>query len=304
MQKVKFKLIISLLFLSSLLFGQQDQSINFLIVKYGDESATQQLASEFLEGLAEYFKQHFDAFHDKSVRGWIANNPDTAKFFLDKHTPDFTFAPPGFYLKFLYEPSQKATPILQIPRFGRSEERYYVVTARNGPATLQNLKNQIIATVYSVDLDYLKRVVFPAGFQPGKYFDLKHSENLTDELFLLIEEAKGGFNTNEMSAASSLFLDEELKKFFQDDEFVWPELKTIWTSEPLPRDLCITIGPKWTDKLRNSFQQVLVEMKNNQPGLDILGTMQSSGFTEINSNLLAKTIQKYFSTKTSDKAKN
>jgi len=38
-------------------------------------------------------------------------------------------------------------------------------------------------------------------------------------------------------------------------------------------------------------------MKNNQPGLDILSIMQSSGFTKINSDLLTKTIEKYFSEK-------
>ena len=125
----------------------------------------------------------------------------------------------------------------------------------------------------------------------------QQQDNLADELFLLIEETSGGFNTGEMSAAAALLLDEELKQFFQDDEFVWPELKTIWTSDPLPRDLVITIGPKWTNKLKNEFYQVLLNMKNNQPGLDILGIMQSSGFAEINSDLLTKTIERYFSIK-------
>ena len=100
-----------------------------------------------------------------------------------------------------------------------------------------------------------------------------------------------------MIAVSALFLDNELKKFFQDDEFIWPELKIIWTSDPFPRDLVITMGPKWTDKLKSQFRQVLLTMKNNQPGLDILSIMQSSGFTKINSDLLMKTIEKYFSEK-------
>ena len=297
MQKVKFKLILFFLLQSSFLFGQHDQTINFLIVKYGDESANQELASEFLESFADYLKQHFDYFNNKSVRGWITNNPDSVKFVLKKYKPDFAFAPPGFYLEFLYAPAEKATPILQIPRFAKSEERYYLVTSKNGPTTLQGLKNQTVATVFSIDRQYLKRVVFPPQVQPGSDFEVKTSDNLADELFLLIEETSGGFNTGEMSAAAALLLDEELKQFFQDDEFVWPELKTIWTSDPLPRDLVITIGPRWTDKLKNEFYQILFNMKNNQPGLDILGIMQSSGFAEINSDLFTKTIERYFSIK-------
>lgn len=297
MVKIKVKLLLLLLLPCSSLFGQQNQTINFLIVKYGDESANQKLASEFLESFADYFKQHFNYFNNKSVHGWIANNRDSAKFVLNKHNPDFVFAPPGFYLEFLYETPEKATPILQIPRFGKSEERFYLVTSKNGVSTLQGLKNQIVATVFSIDREYLKRVVFPLQFQPESYFLVKTSENLADELFFLIEEASGGIATGEMLAVSALLLDNELKKFFQDDEFVWPELKIIWTSEALPRDLVITMGSKWTDKLKSQFREVLVNMKNNQPGLDILSIMQSSGFTKINSDLLTKTIEKYFSEK-------
>ena len=98
------------------------------------------MASEFLESFADYLKQHFDYFNNKSVRGWIANNPDSVKFVLKKYRPNFAFAPPGFYLEFLYEPAEKATPILQIPRFSKSEERYYLVTSKNGPYILQGLK--------------------------------------------------------------------------------------------------------------------------------------------------------------------
>lgn len=294
MRKVKRGSIAAFLIFLSLtpVSGQDNQIVNFLIVKYGDESATQQMASEFLDSFSGYLKQKVPYFKEKIVRGWIANNPVSAKALLRKYKPMFALVSPGFYLQCLY--GKNATPILQIPRFGQTTERYYLVASKKGPSSLKEIKNKTVATVFSTDLEFLKRVVFPEEFQPGNYFKLKPSENIGDELFLLLEEARRGFNAGQASTASALLLDEELKKFFQEDEFVWPKLKVIWTSVSLPRDLVTIIGAAWTVKRKRQLKQAFINMKEDPAGTEILELMQSSGFVEIDSTLLKKTLKKYF----------
>ncbi|MFQ5674794.1 MAG: hypothetical protein ACE5G1_02770, partial [bacterium] len=142
-------------------FAQQPSSINFLIVKYGDESATPELAGDFLATFGHYLSATVAAFNNKRVQGWIANNPDSAIALAERHQPVLALVPPGFYLQYSNNLWSRAKPILQIPRFNTNIEKYYLVTAKNGPRSLKDLKNQTIAMPFAIDIPYLKNVVFP-----------------------------------------------------------------------------------------------------------------------------------------------
>jgi ABC-type phosphate/phosphonate transport system substrate-binding protein len=87
-------------------------------------------------------------------------------------------------------------------------------------------------------------------------------------------------------------LDEDLKYFFSRDELVWPFLKIIWRSEKLPPGLVVMMGD-YPKNQRQEFTEVLKNMEKDKSGARLLQIMNSSGFDEIDANLLKKTIVKY-----------
>ncbi|RMF69018.1 MAG: hypothetical protein D6743_02585 [Calditrichaeota bacterium] len=280
--------------LQALPLRAQDQPVvTYLVVKYGDEAATQKMAGRFLRDLATFLEQKVSFFDGKIVEGYIANNPDSARAVLAARHPVLAFVPPGFYFANLTG-RIAAHAVAQIPRFGTDVERFYLVTTKDGPDSLLQLRNQVVKTTFAFDLEYLRRVVFPAEFSPDKDFRLLPSENLADELFLLLEEQREGFNSGEMGLASALLLDEELKRFFQEDEFVWPELKTIWRSPALPRDLVVSIGEEWNAAELADLRDALFAMKNDNLGRALLEMMNSGGIEAVNVGLLQAAEQKYF----------
>lgn len=266
--------------------GQTEDSINFLMVKYGDEAADQQTASDFLRDFSTYLQKSVPTFKGKTVRGWIANTPELAEKLLAEKKPILAFVPPGFYLAHLRSPENLA--ILQVPRFGAIEDRYYLVTSKKGPANVSGLQNKIVRTVFAFDLAWLQRVVFPQALQPGEIFQLEPAGNLGDEVFLLIENGAG-----ERGAAMALLFDEDMKRFFETDEMAWPELKVIWMSEKLPRDIIVTVGDFWQDENRAQVRDALVNMPKDERGKQILELMQSSGFVSIDRKALEAAARKY-----------
>nr|NIP60116.1 phosphate/phosphite/phosphonate ABC transporter substrate-binding protein [Gemmatimonadota bacterium]NIR80556.1 phosphate/phosphite/phosphonate ABC transporter substrate-binding protein [Gemmatimonadota bacterium]NIT89321.1 phosphate/phosphite/phosphonate ABC transporter substrate-binding protein [Gemmatimonadota bacterium]NIU33127.1 phosphate/phosphite/phosphonate ABC transporter substrate-binding protein [Gemmatimonadota bacterium]NIU37492.1 PhnD/SsuA/transferrin family substrate-binding p len=260
------------------------QGPGFLMVKLGDEAATPEMAADFLSRLGSWLGAHVSRFRGGDVEGWIANREPEARRILEERKPALAMVPAGVYLGHLREGERAARPVAQIPRFGARAERYYVVGPRNGPASLEDLGGRALRTVFSYPEPYLRRVVFPPGFRPGEAFRLEPAENLADEIFLLME---GGGD-----APAAVLLDEELKRFFEEDDLVWPELRVIWTSDPLPRDLVVTLG-EWSDDERARLREDLFSMGETAGGREILDLMDSSGFEPVNEELLGEAVKRY-----------
>lgn len=269
-----FTLIISGLILLNLT-APCSASSSFLIVKTGDESATQEKATQFLTDFSGYLNSHASFLKQKSIQGLITNRPDDAAAIMQKDQPLFAFVSPAFYFEHL---SGSATAIEQIPRFGLNVEHYYLVAPKNGPATLAALKGQTVRTLVLAEQNYLKRVVFPASFQPGKDFALQQAANMADEVFLMTEKDKG--------AASALLMDEELLHFFQSDEMVWPDLKVLWKSEDLPRDLVVNLDSRLSNGEVEQLKEAFAEMPKDPLGAKLLQLMQTTGFTPVSQDLL------------------
>ncbi len=284
------RLIFALLFASNG-WAQNASPLNFLILKPGDPGATTELASEYLTTITNYFTTHTPYLRGKSLRGWIANHPDSALAIIKQHPAVMAYVPAGFYFKHLLHSGPAVAPVAQAPRFGKHVERYYIVAAKSGPSSLKELKGKIIRTSFGIDWDYLRKVVFPAAFQPGAQFKLQESQNLADDLFLLIEGAE-----RKPAAPAALLLDEELKHFFEVDDLVWPQLKITWTSTDLPRDLFVVIGDDWSASHQRDLLESLQQMSRDPKGKELLELMQSSGFTPVDFELLNRTKEKYFST--------
>ncbi|HEX9654199.1 MAG TPA: PhnD/SsuA/transferrin family substrate-binding protein [bacterium] len=284
--------VVTALFLPVLALSQNSQPMNFLIVKPGDPGAVSDLATGYLETIANYFTTHTPCFQGKNLHGWIANHPDSAVLLMKTRPYVMAYVPVGFYLKYLHSPNRPATPIAQAPRFGKNAERYYVVTTKSAPASTEALKRKIVITNFGADWDYLRRVVFPDNFQPGVDFELRESQNLADDLFLLIEST--GKNPVQ-NAPAALLLDEELKHFFEADDLAWPQLKIIWTSAALPRDVFVLIGDNWTDTDKQGVLDSLLKMNHDPKGKEMLELMQSNGFTKVDTALLSFAKEQYFS---------
>ncbi len=289
--------VLTLLIAFATIQAQENMTANYIVVKYGDEVATQGLAGGFLDNLAEYLGNEFSEFEDKVVRGHIANTPESAGTLLKSTNPVLAFVSIEFYLDHLLNKADMQV-VAQVPRIGADKDRYYLIVGKDGPASLAELKNQTVRTKFAFSMPFLERVVFPPQFQPGEHFTLQAAENLADEIFLIIENAGGGFNTGEIGSASALLLDEELKHFFQEDELVWPEMKVIWQSDFLPPGLVVALGTSWNQKTILSLLTTFKKMQSTDLGAEILAMMQSPGFTPVDRNLLTKVTTRYLSRKT------
>lgn len=278
-------------------FAQTKSPRHYLMIKPGDEAATPAYAADFLRQLSDYFAQTFGAFKGALIEGFVTNDEQQAVELVEKTHPVLVFASPAFYLKHFHGKRPDFEPILEFPRLGAKTERFYLVTAKNGPDSLPELRNQIVKTNFPVDEDYLRKVVFPQTLQPGRDFILQRSQNLSDDIFMLIEGEAGGFEVGETGLATAVLLNSELRAFFAADELVWPEVKIVWQSRDLPRDLVLASNREMTPDEIRGIKTALLSMAGNAQGRQLLRLMQSGGLAEVNWPLLNDTIAKYFRTR-------
>jgi len=267
--------------------GQPDR-VAFLMVKPGDPAATEKRAEGFLSDLAGHLGERVAPFAGKRVAGRITNRRAEALRLLDEEHPALVFVPPGFWLEHLRDPKRAAVVVGSVPRFGKEVERYHLVAAKDGgPASLAALRGKSVHGTADIDWPYLKRVVFPAGKAPPEYFELLPSDNLADDVFAMVEPDDGD------KPPDALLLDEALLAFFADDDLVWPHLRVIWSSPPLPRDLVVTLGAEWNDEARAQLVAALTGMSKDERGVRLLELMQSDGFTAPDRALLKSTTEAY-----------
>ncbi|MDT8367779.1 MAG: PhnD/SsuA/transferrin family substrate-binding protein [Longimicrobiales bacterium] len=270
-----------------LLFGgiepvAAQEADHFLVVKPGDPAATPDRAGAFLAAMGRWLEAKLPA--SEHVEGRIANRADQAAAAIARDSPILAFVPAGFYLGAIAPGLTPARVVAQIPRFGVDVERYYLVTAKGGPPTPAALRGTTVRTTADFDAAYLRRVVFADGLVPGEDFRLEASENLADELFYLLEGDPAG--------PDALLLDEELKHFFEADDFVWPELQVIWRSAPLPRDLVVAFG-EWSEGELAALRDALVAMDETPEGRELLDLMDSEGFEAVDRELLERAATLY-----------
>lgn len=288
-------LCLLLLLITGNLHTQPGNQIHFMIVKLGDEAANNQTASEYLNIISDYFRSKVPGWQDKEMHGWIANQPDSAMWIFESTRPVFAYVPASFYIEFLHTSGKTVTPIVQAVRFEKAVDRFYLVTTKEGPAVLSGLHKKTIKSTFGLPHGFLKKLVFPPDFQPGQHFSLQSSDNLADDMFLMLEAANNAPAVPEKPPAA-LLLDDEFKHFFETDEFTWQDVKVIWSSPPLPRELFVTIG-EWREKDTHALKSALLSMKDDPQGADLLNLMNSSGFVEVNNELLNQTLRKYAASK-------
>ena len=262
---------------------------HFLMVNPGNEAATPDRAEDFLDRMGRYLHDTVPALQNRPVRGWITNRRDSAQARLSRD-PVLAFVPPSVYLEVLHDSERAATPVAEIPRFGAAAQRYHLVTPNDGPTSLDDLRGGLVRAAEGADPTYLSRVAFPSSFQPGPDVTLETAENMNDEVFLLTEGPMG-----DEQPADALLLDADLKHFFETDDLVWPQLTVIWSSDPLPRDLVVALGPSWTDSDREALKEALFQMPDHEIGVELLDLMNSSGFVPVDEDRLSDVARQYSS---------
>jgi len=261
------------------------QDVQFLMVKPGDPSATETMAKDFLDDMAAYLSSRVDAFSGRTVGGLISNRTSSAAEIIGSRRPAIVFCPASFYLGYL-RTLGRATPVAELHRFGAVAEQYVLVSSSNGPASLEEaLKGHIIATA-DFDEAYLDRVVFPAGASRSGPLPIAASENVSDDVFLLLEG-------DPASGSTSLLLDTELRSLFESDDLVWPELRVVWESAALPRDLVVAIGADWDEQELTDLEAALRDMPDIAEGSRILELMSSDGFVSVDRNRLERATELY-----------
>ncbi len=286
--------VAAFLVLSSALSSQQSlcaqrETSSLLMVKLGDPAATQDLAAPFLALLTTYLGTRAKRFENLTIEGYITNSETEAVRLFEARRPSLAFVSPGFYLKHLRKPQLDAQVVAMVPRFGSSVDRYHLVVRKDDrAASLSALSGRTVRTSAAIDWPYLRRVVFPRDMLPGEHFVLEPSRNLSDDLFAMTES-----DDEEEDAPDALLFDQELLQFFASDDLIWPQLKVIWTSAELSRDLVISLGAGWDDALRNQCFAALQEMGEHEAGKKVLHLMRSKGFARPNRELLSLAIAAY-----------
>ena len=281
-------LVLSLLLSTHGSLRAQGDSSSLLMVKLGDPGATQERAAAFLALLTNYLKGQVERFKGLNLDGYIANREADAIRLLDEKSPSIALVSPGFYLKYLRAPRLDAQVLAMVPRLGTSVDRYYLVMRQDARAdSLMGLRGKTVRTSAAIDWPYLQRVVFPKDMLPGEHFVLEASTNLADDLYAMTE------SDDQEDAPDALLFDQELLQFFASDDLLWPQLKVIWTSAELSRDLVIALGPGWDDSLRNQCLAALLEIGDQQDGRKVLDLMQSEGFARPNRELLSRAMEAY-----------
>ena len=266
----------------------QEAPAGFLIVKLGDEAVVTEAAAEYLNGVTEYFRARVPRLAEQPLQGWLANTPDSALAILERQSVEFAYVPAAFYVQYLQTGKRTVTPLAQTPRFGKAFETYSLVAPKTGAKTLADLRGQVVRCAFGQPIAYLKRVVFPPDFQPGRDFRLEAATNLADEMFLMLE---GG--APDETPAAALLLDEELYQFFQSDELTWQELRAVWRSQELPRELLVTVGTDWRPADREALFEALLEMENDPEGSELLQLLNSRGFAPVDTTLLNATLIRF-----------
>ncbi|MBK8980411.1 MAG: PhnD/SsuA/transferrin family substrate-binding protein [Planctomycetes bacterium] len=262
-----------------------------VLVKPGDPNAADETRAEpFLRRLREALQRRVPAFSDRRVTVRLTADPEVAARLVAAPAARLAIVPPDWYLARLRGDQPRARVVATVPRLGESVERYALVVSRaeGAPASLDALRGREVVMQGGPDDAYLRRVVFQddsAG--PGLPFALRRTTNLADEVFAVVEPADGE------SHADALLVDTEMLRFLQDDELTWPQLRVVWTSPALPRELVVVLGPDQGDASCEALRNALLALGDDEAGREALELMRSEGFAAPDLAALARVAARY-----------
>ncbi|MEO0478854.1 MAG: PhnD/SsuA/transferrin family substrate-binding protein [Planctomycetota bacterium] len=278
-----------------------------LLVRPGDAAATEERAAEFLAAFEKLLGEELPMARGKDVRVRLVNRTEGLREFIRASGADLVFTPASVFVSDLRdppiegdepgEPSEArlhARPIGEVQRFGASGERYFVAVAKDSESqSLDDLEGLELATPKTISQDWLRHVVLPLGKRAPEFLRVRTCENLSDEVFELVE---GGGD----EVPDGLLFDLETRKLLEDDDFVWPELRVVWESEPVPQGLLLTVGEGFRDDVGENLRLQLQALLDCEDGQELTAQMKADGLVELDRERLEATIDRHDRSKAAD----
>ena len=247
----------------------------FLFLKTGEKFATQEAAAPTVAGLTAYIGEKV-AGATNAFEPRVMNDPVKAAEFSGKSKPALGIVTAGFYLT--YAKALGMEPLLETRRAGVKEERYVLVTKKDGAEELSKLEGKTIATPLAGEQRYVVGVVLQGKL--GEEIRLQQTMDAEGAVFDLAEGSK--------KAADAVLLEAGMWDLFKDDPDSGGKLKVVYQSEELPRDLVVAFGPKSDALSIDKLKQVLKDMNGNEDGKKVLQSIQVEAFVDIDSGRLSK----------------
>ena len=250
--------------------------VTVALVKPGDPNAADaERAAPFLRRLEAALAEHVPAFAGATVSARLCDDAAEAAELLAERPTRLAIVPPGFYLAHAEDADLRLRVVASVPRLGAVTERYRLVTRRgaNAPADLQALHDETVAIQGWPDPRYLRRVVFATDAEELP-FELVPTRNLADTVFDLVEPEP------DADGPAAILVDDAQFRFLERDELVWPELKVVWSSAELPRDLVVACGRDWDDSAVAKLRTALLAFDDHDQGREVLKLMGSPGFAQ------------------------
>jgi hypothetical protein len=247
----------------------------FLFLKTGEKFATQEIAAPTVSGLTAYIGEKVagvtNAFEPR-----VMNDPVKAAEFSGKSKPVLGIVTAGFYLT--YAKTLGMEPLLEIKRAGVKEERYVLVTRKDGRDDLAKLEGKTIATPLAGEQRYVVGVILQD--KTGEEVRLQQTMDVEGPVFDLAEGSK--------KAVDAVLLETGAWDLFKDDPDSGGKLKVIYQSDELPHDLVVVFGPKSDAVNADKLKQVLKDMNGNADGQKVLQSIRVESFIDIDRDRLAK----------------
>ncbi len=252
----------------------------FLFLKTGEKFATQEIAAPTVSGLTAYIGEKVvgatNAFAPQ-----VMNDPVKAAEFSGKSKPALGIVTAGFYLT--YAKTLGMEPLLEVRSAGVKEERYVLVTRKDGVDDLAKLEGKTIATPLAGEQRYVVGVILQG--KAGEEVRLQQTMDVEGSIFDLAEGSK--------KAADAVLLETGAWDLFKGDPDSGGKLKVVYQSEDLPHDLVVVFAPKSDAINIDKLKQVLKDMNGNADGQRVLQSIRVEWFIDIDHDRLAKA-EKFF----------
>jgi hypothetical protein len=247
----------------------------FLFLKTGEKFATQEIAAPTVSGFTAYIGEQV-AGATNAFEPRVMNDPVKAAEFSGKSKPSLGIVTAGFYLT--YAKALGMEPLLEIKRTGVKEERYLLVTKKDGTEDLAKLEGKTIATPLAGEQRYVVGVILQGKL--GEEIRLLQTMDVEGSVFDLAEGSK--------KAADAVLLETGAWDLFKDDPDSGGKLKVVYQSDELPRDLMVAFAPKSDAVNIDKLKQVLKDMSGNADGQKVLQSIRVDSFADVDRERLSK----------------
>ncbi len=234
----------------------------FLFLKTGEKFATQDVAGPTVAELTSALGKQLS----EPVEPRVLNDPGKAVELCAKDKPAVGIVTPGFFLT--YQKALGMEPLLEVHRAGIVAERFLLVAKKDASEKLADWTGKTIATTLAAEERYVKGVVLADKL--GNELRVVPTGSVEDAVFDLVEGAK--------TAADGVLVEEAAWKVFAEDPELGPQLKVIYKSDELPRDLVVKFHTLDAEKVKAA----LLALSGDEAGQKILGSIRVEKFEPVN----------------------